>query len=79
MCIVQVRKCFSEFLTTEDFSRLDPIMRLSVTPAWKLFCRITMQPPLFELKLKTIRLLHRRDHFVFKRKFLKVSTLCKRR
>ena len=28
-----------------------------------------MQPPLFELKVKTI--LHRRDHFVFTRKFLK--------
>ena len=26
------------------------------------FCRITMQPPLFELKLKTFPLLHRRDH-----------------
>ena len=35
------------------------------------FCRITMQPPLFELKLKTIPLLHRRDRFVFTRKFLK--------
>ena len=34
------------------------------------FCRITMQLPLFQLKLKTIRL-HRRDHFVFTRKFLK--------
>ena len=28
------------------------------------FCRITMQFPLFQLKLKTIPLLHRRDHFV---------------
>ena len=35
-------------------------------------CRITMQPPLFELKLKTIPLLHRRDHF-FTRKFLKYT------
>ena len=35
------------------------------------FCRITMQFPLFELKLKTIPLRHRRDHFVFTRKFLK--------
>ena len=35
------------------------------------FCRITMQPSLFELKLKTIPLLHYRDHFVFTRKFLK--------
>ena len=34
------------------------------------FCRITMQPPLFELKLKTIPLLHRSDPFVFTRKFL---------
>ena len=36
------------------------------------FCRITMQPPLFELKLKTIPLLHRRDHF-FTRKCLKYT------
>ena len=35
------------------------------------FCRITMQPPLFELKLKTIPPLHHRDHFVLTRKFLK--------
>ena len=35
------------------------------------FCRITMQPPLFDLKLKTFTLLQRRDHFVFTRKFLK--------
>ena len=35
------------------------------------FCRITMQPSLFELKLKTIPLLRRSDHFVFTRKFLK--------
>ena len=35
------------------------------------FCRITMQLPLYQLKLKTIPLLHRRDHFVFARKFLK--------
>ena len=34
------------------------------------FYRITMQPPLFDLKLKTIPLLHRRDHFVFTCKFL---------
>ena len=34
------------------------------------FCRITMQPPLFELKLKTFPLLHGCDHFVFTRKFL---------
>ena len=27
------------------------------------FCRITMQPQLFELKLKAFPLLHRRDHF----------------
>ena len=33
-------------------------------------CRITMQLPLFQLKLKTFPL-HRRDHFVFTRKFLK--------
>ena len=31
--------------------------------------RITMQ--LFQLKLKTFPLLHRRDHFVFTLKFLK--------
>ena len=31
-------------------------------------CRITMQPSLFELKLKTFPLLHHRDHFVFTRK-----------
>ena len=37
------------------------------------FCRIKMRPPLFELKLKTIPLLHRRDHFVFTRKFLKLE------
>ena len=43
------------------------------------FCRITMQPPLYELKLKTIPLLHRRDHFVFSRKFLTVSILCNHR
>ena len=35
------------------------------------FCRITMQPPLFELKLLTIPLLRHRDHFVLRRKFLK--------
>ena len=35
------------------------------------FCRITMQLPLFELKLKTMPLLHHRDHFVSTRKFLK--------
>ena len=35
------------------------------------FCRITMQPPLFELQLKTFPLLQRRDHFVSTRKFLK--------
>ena len=35
------------------------------------FCRITMQPTQFELKLKTLPLLHRRDHFVFTRRFLK--------
>ena len=35
------------------------------------FCRITMQTPLFELKLKTFPLLHHRDHFVFMRNFLK--------
>ena len=34
------------------------------------FCRITMQPPLFELKLKTIPHFHHRDHFVFTRKSL---------
>ena len=34
------------------------------------FCRITMQPSLFELKLKTIPLLRRSDHFAFTRKFL---------
>ena len=51
--------------------------------AWKTpgacmetFCRITMQLPLFQLKLKTFPLLHHRDHSVFTRKFLKVSTLC---
>ena len=36
------------------------------------FCRITMQPSLFELKLKTFPLLHRGDHFVFTRKVLKL-------
>ena len=35
------------------------------------FCRVTMQPLLFELKRKTIPLLRRSDHFVFTRKFLK--------
>ena len=35
------------------------------------FCRITMQLPLFQLKLKTFPLLHHRDHFVFAREFLK--------
>ena len=35
------------------------------------FCRITMQPPLNELKLKIFSLLHRRNHFGFTRKFLK--------
>ena len=35
------------------------------------FCGITMQPLLFELKLKTFPLLHRCDHFVFTGKFLK--------
>ena len=34
-----------------------------------------MQPPLVELKLRTFPLLHRSNHFVFTRKFLKVSTL----
>ena len=28
------------------------------------FRRITMQPPLFEIKLKTFSLRHRRDHYV---------------
>ena len=37
------------------------------------FRRITMQLPLFELKLKTFPLLHHRDHFVFTRKFLKYA------
>ena len=27
------------------------------------FCRITVQPPRFELKLKRFPFLHRRDHF----------------
>ena len=36
----------------------------------KTFCKITMQPPLFGLKLKTFPLLHRCDHFVFTRKLL---------
>ena len=40
------------------------------------FFRITMQSPLFELKLKTFPLFHRRDHFVFTRRFLKVITFC---
>ena len=35
------------------------------------FFKITMQLPLFQLKLKTFPLLHHRDHFVFTRKFLK--------
>ena len=35
------------------------------------FCRITMKPPLFELKQKTIPFLRRRDQFVLTRKFLK--------
>ena len=35
------------------------------------FCRNIMQLPLFEVKLKTIPILHRRDHFVFTRKFRK--------
>ena len=35
------------------------------------FCWITMELSLFKLKLKTIPLLHHRDHFVFTRKFLK--------
>ena len=35
------------------------------------FCKSTMQPPLFELKLKSIAFLHRCDHFVFTLKFLK--------
>ena len=35
------------------------------------FCRILIQPPLFELKLETFPLLHRRNHFVFTREFLK--------
>ena len=34
------------------------------------YCRITMQLPQFQLKLKTFQLLHRRDHFVFTLKFL---------
>ena len=38
------------------------------------FCRITMQLPLFQLKLKTFPLLHHRDHFVFTRKFLKEAS-----
>ena len=36
-------------------------------------CRITMQLSIVELKLKTFTLLHHRDHFVFTRKFLKLS------
>ena len=31
-----------------------------------------MQLPLFQLKLKTFPLLHRRDHFVFASKFLEL-------
>ena len=34
------------------------------------FCGRTMQPPLFELKVKTFTFLHHRAHFVFTRKFL---------
>ena len=41
------------------------------------FCRITMQLPLFELKLKTIPLLYRHDDFVSHVSFVsQVSTLC---
>ena len=32
-------------------------------------CRITMQAPLFVLKLKTFPVLQRSDHFVFTRTF----------
>ena len=35
------------------------------------FRRITVQAPLFELKLETFPPLHSRDHFVVARKFLK--------
>ena len=35
------------------------------------FCKITMPPPQFGLKLKTFPLLHRQDHFLFTRKVLK--------
>ena len=35
------------------------------------FCRIKKQRPLFELKLKINPLLHRLNHFVFPREFLK--------
>ena len=38
------------------------------------FCRITIQPPLFELKLKTFPLLHRCEHFVFTRR---LNEICK--
>ena len=39
-------------------------------PCMETFWRITMQPSLFELKLKTIPLLHCPDHIVSTRKFL---------
>ena len=39
-------------------------------PCMKTFCKITMQPSLFELKLKTTPPLRRSDHIVFTRKFL---------
>ena len=45
---------------------------------WEIF-KITMQLSQFQLKLKIFPLLHRHDHFVFTREFLKVSTLCNHR
>ena len=36
------------------------------------FCRITMQPSVIGLKLKPFPLPHRRDHFIFTRKVLKL-------
>ena len=40
----------------------------------EIFCRTTMQPPLFQSKLKIFLLLHRLDHLVLTLYFFKYTT-----
>ena len=57
------------FVRDENYVRLCGIVRRIIVTF--LFCRITKQLPLFQLNLTTFPFLHRRDHFVFRLKFLK--------